>query len=76
MEYPITDEELADVENRHTYHPPTDEQIERYAKIREAAKEFELLIRCLCPLSEERSVALTNLGTVTFWANASIARNE
>ena len=76
MEYPITAEEMTDIENRHTYHTPTPDQIERYPKIREKAKEFEILIRSVCPPSEERDVAIREIQTATFWANAAIARRE
>ena len=76
MEYPISDEEMAEIENKHTYHAPNEDQIQRYPKIREKAKELEILIRQLCPPSRERSVAITQIETGVFWANASIARNE
>lgn len=62
--------------NDFTYHAPTPEQVIRYNKIREAAKEFALLIVTQCPGSREVSLALTNLDQVVFFANAAIARNE
>lgn len=67
---------LLQIENNFTYHPPKEGQPERYVAIREKAKELALLIAELCPNSRERSVAITNLETAIFWANASIARNE
>lgn len=76
MEYPITEDETTEIENKHTYHPPTPEQVEKYPKIREKTKELEILIRQLVPPSRERSIAITHLETSTFWANAGIARNE
>lgn len=76
--YPITEEEMADIENRHTYHAPTPDQITRYPQIREKAKEFEILIRQLVPPGpgDERDIAIKAIQTATFWANAGIARNE
>ena len=50
-EYPISEEEMADVEHRHTYHAPTPEQIQKYGKLRTEAKNFEILIRRLVPPS-------------------------
>jgi len=47
-----------------------------YERIREKAKELAYLITQECPPSRERSVALTELETSVFWANAAIARNE
>lgn len=64
------------LENNFTYHAPHGDQPERYVAIRDKAKELAALILEKCPESRERSVALTELETATFWANASIARNE
>lgn len=64
-----------DLDNIYKYHAPKDGQPEKYVAIREKAKELAELMSELCPESRELSVALTNLETATFWANASIARN-
>ena len=74
--YPISDEELAEIDNKHTYHAPTEDQKKKYPLIRAEAKKLELLIRQLVPPSRERSVSITQLETAVFWANAGIARNE
>lgn len=66
-EYPI--------ENNFTYHAPKEGQPEKYENLRAKAKELAALILELCPNSRERSVALTELETAVFWANASIARS-
>lgn len=67
---------LYSVEHNFSYHPPKGDQIERYARIREEAKQFAFTIEKLCPPSRERSLALTNLEQAVMWANAAIARNE
>lgn len=64
------------IEHAFTYHPPKPGQPERYAAIRDKAKELALLIDAECPDSREKSVALTNLEQVVMWTNAGIARNE
>ena len=64
------------IENDFTYHAPKPGQLERYQKIREAAKQLALLIVDETPASREQSLALTELETSVFFANASIARNE
>ena len=69
-------EPIAEVENNFTYHAPKPGQPERYQRLREKAKELAYLIHQECPPSRERSVALTELETSLFWANAAIARNE
>lgn len=63
------------IENNFTYHAPTPGQPEKYEKLRAKAKELAYLIEELCPASREQSVALTELETAVFWANAAIARN-
>ena len=70
--------EMADIENRFTYHAPKPElnQIERYAAIRDDGRAMALHILEECPASRERSLALTKLEEVVMWANAAIARNE
>lgn len=59
-----------------TYHPPKGSQPERYLAIRGKARELAELILETTPKSREQSVALTELETAIFWANAAIARNE
>jgi len=66
-EYPL--------ENNFTYHSPKPGQPELYQALREKAKELAALILASVPESRERSVALTELETAVFWANAGIARN-
>jgi hypothetical protein len=63
------------IENNFTYHAPTEGQPAKYEQLRGKAKELAYLITELCPESRERSVAITNLETAVFWANAAIARN-
>lgn len=67
------DDELT---KRFTYHPPKNNQPERYVGLRGAAKGLAELIVELTPKSREQSLALTKLEEAIFWANASIARNE
>jgi len=59
-----------------TYHPPKNNQTERYENIRNKAKEFALLIEECCPQSREKSLSFTKIEEAIMWANASIARNE
>ena len=63
-----------DYDNIYTYHPATPEALEKYQKIRDAAKAYSKLLDELCPAGRELSVAQTNLEQVVFWANASVAR--
>lgn len=64
------------IERNFTYHAPKEGQPERYTALRAKAKELALLIVETTPASREQSVALTELETAVFWANAAIARGE
>lgn len=63
------------IENNFSYHAPQEGQPEKYEEIRKKAKELAYLIDERVPNSREKSVAMTNLETAVFWANAAIARN-
>jgi hypothetical protein len=64
------------IENNFSYHAPKMGQPEKYEAIRQKAKELAYLIEETVPNSREKSLAMTNLEQVGFWANAGIARNE
>jgi len=56
-----------------SFHPATQEEIEKYQKIRAAALNMALLIKELCPDSRERCIAFTKIQECAMMANASIA---
>ena len=72
----ITANDLDRIERDFTYHPPKEDQQERYVYIRDTAKDLAFLILENTPVSREQSLAITNLEQAIFWANAAIARNE
>lgn len=74
--YPISEKDQAMIDTNFVYHSPIGDQPARYVELRDRAKQLAELILCRCPASRERSVALTELETAIFWANAAIARNE
>ena len=63
------------IESDFTYHSPKPGQPEKYTQLRDKAKELALLIVELTPASREQSIALTELETSVFFANAAIARH-
>jgi len=67
---------IREIKDRFTYHPPKDDQPERYVLIRETAKRFALMIMEETPYSREQAKAITKLEEACFWANAAIARRE
>lgn len=66
----------ARIENNFVYHPPKDDQPQRYEMIRDKAKELAYVINGCTPVSREQSLAFTYLEEVVMQANAAIARNE
>jgi len=74
--YPVSDEQIRDLNKRFTYHPPKESQPERYVVLREKGRELaNLILQCSVP-SREQSLALTKIEEAIMWANAGIARNE
>lgn len=69
----MTPEEL---EARFTYHPPKDDQPQRYEKLRFNGRNLAEMIDELAPESREKSLALTKLEEAVMWANAAIARRD
>lgn len=68
--------QIKDIDNRFTYHPPISNQTERYLAVRAKAKELAMLIASSSEMSREQSLALTKLQECVMWTNASIAINE
>lgn len=69
-------EQIAEINNRFTYHKPVGDQVSRYGMMRSKARDLALHIAANTPQSREQSVAITKLDEVMMWANAAIARNE
>ena len=67
----------SDIINRFTYHPPDDERtVNRFRAVRDEAMHFAVGLNEWCPEGREKSLAITKLEEVVFWANAAIARNQ
>lgn len=62
-----------DLEELFEYHPPDAEQVQRYALIRKAAREFAGIIIRTTPASADQTAALRKLRECVMTANASIA---
>jgi hypothetical protein len=67
--------DTSDLDNRFSYHAPDEKNVEQHQSVRNnclaLAKEFDQQL----PDGREKSLALTKIEEVMFWANASIARN-
>lgn len=73
---PIITNMNPNIENNFSYHAPQPGQPEKYQMIREKAKELAYLLDDLVPAGRERSISMTHLETVVFFANAGIARSD
>lgn len=67
---------LMRLQNSFRYHPPKDDQAERYEAIRSAALTFASFLVQATPESREQSLAITALEEVVMRANQAIAVNE
>jgi hypothetical protein len=67
---------MSDLENRFIYHPPTPDKVKKHNRVRtyllQMAEEFDTSL----PPCREKSLAITHLEQVMFWANAAIARYD
>lgn len=64
------------IENYFTYHPPKDDdQIERFNKLRNGAKEFALLILECTPSSADQTASIRKVKEAVMTANSAIACN-
>lgn len=64
-----------DIEDIFSYHAPSADQIPKYNAIREAAKEFAMVIMDNTPSSADQTVAIRKLRECVMVANASVALN-
>lgn len=65
--------EAEQLANWFQYHPPVQDQAQRYEQIRAAAHRFAQLLVQLCPPSADRTAAIRKIREVVYTANASIA---
>ena len=63
----------SDIEEYFTYHAPNKDQIERYAVLRDAAKEFAKVLVEQTPESADQTYAMRLLRQAVMTANQSIA---
>ena len=65
-----------EIERLFTYHPPTEESIEKLKKVREAAKNLATVISEKAPESADKSAAIRLLRESVMTANAAIVLNQ
>lgn len=73
---PNLEQQLADIENRFSYHAPNEDAKARHEKARDILKVVASAMIQLVPYCREQSLILTHLEEAMFWANAAIARHH
>lgn len=71
----MTSESIADIENRFSYHKPTEKKASKHEAIRGDMLRTAHYWNGELPDGREKSLAITKLEEAMFWANAAIARN-
>ncbi len=66
--------EKSDLDNRFMFHPASGPTIYRHEGVRENCRDLAIWLNSSLPEGREKSVAITKLEEVMFWANAAIAR--
>lgn len=66
--------EQAELLNRFKYHAPDQLKIELHQGVREGCETLADYLNSVLPEGREKSVSITKLEEVMYWANASIAR--
>ncbi len=69
----LTTQEQADLDWAYGYKAPSQDQIEKYAAINTAAKEFERVVIQTCPPSADRTFATRQIRDARMTANRAIA---
>ncbi len=66
----------ADIDNRFVYHAPDAIKVEKHEFIRRDIGTLAARLNETLPEGREKSLAITHLEEVMFWANAAIARSQ
>lgn len=65
----------AELHKRFAHHAPNSARVALHEGVRSAAMDLAVELDQLVPDGREKSLMLTHLETVMFWANAGVARS-
>lgn len=68
--------DIAELENRFTYHAPDPAKARAHETVRNTVRNLAVYLDSLLTDGREKSLVMTHLEEATFWANASLARND
>jgi hypothetical protein len=68
--------DYSDLDNRFSYHKPNEATGEKHQDVRQMCLSLAEDLNGLLPEGREKSLAITHLEEVMFWANADIARSN
>ena len=66
--------ERSELDSRFGYHKVSGDKMTRHESIRSVLREAAVTVNDLCPDGREKSLAVTHLEEVMFWADAAIER--
>jgi hypothetical protein len=73
--FEIADSEYEDLENRFNFHPATDPEVgQRHQNVRNRCLHLATELSKVVPPGREKTLMITKIEEVMFWANAGIAR--
>jgi hypothetical protein len=72
----LAPDELKELDNWFTYHPPTPEKLAVYNHVRQCSKELAAYILTNIPRSADRTAALRSLRGTVMAINLAVACNE
>ncbi len=75
-EAPVADPRIEAIDTLFIYHPPTPEQVDKYRRIRDAAKALAFVILAECDGGPDRTAAIRKVREAVMTANASIATHN
>lgn len=75
MPRPLTPDDVRDLDNWFTYHPPTPEKLEQYNHVRAVSKELAQYIMENVPRSADATASLRSLRATVMAINLAIACN-
>ena len=64
------------IDKPYAYHKPSEYGLDKINKLREGFSSLQQLIDICCPMSRQKSVAITELETSAMWAIKAVVFND